>query len=202
MIALPENAIAPSAASRGSGQRHCALRDRHEVRNAMTIRHWSSPAWFQCGLEQAVDQMPGSGWPARCRRGTIPHPCSCLRQFQLDRLDALLRTAIVARDVAALEATVDDEAVVGLRLEHADQSIAQGRAATVAAGRAEIEIRKATLEQERARHFGSSGLPRARSDHARHGCARARRPAPGDRDASTARRAPRSRRPSVPRPSR
>src|SRR5207344_2131374 len=70
-----------------------------------------------------------------------------LGQFELNRIDAGARVSVAARDMSALEAAIDDERVVALRLEHGNEFALQFRRATRTICRAEVEIRQASLEQ-------------------------------------------------------
>src|SRR6185369_2653459 len=54
---------------------------------------------------------------------------------------------VVARDVPALEAAIDDVRVAGLLREHAGQALAQAGRAARAAGRAEVELGQRALEE-------------------------------------------------------
>ena len=73
-------------------------------------------------LQQRAKQRPG-------RRSECIAEFECrllhvveLRQFELDRVDAVRGGAIAARDVTALEATIDDERVLDLRREYRFES--------------------------------------------------------------------------------
>src|SRR3982751_1057403 len=72
-----------------------------------------------------------------------------LRELELHGFDVLAGLAVVPRDVAALEAAVDDVRVLACRREHAFEPRLQCRRAARAARRAEIEIGQLSFEQER-----------------------------------------------------
>src|SRR6185295_6813646 len=82
-----------------------------------------------------------------------------LRELELHRLDARLGSAVMTGYVPALEAAVHHERVALLRLEHAREPRLQRGAARRARRGAEVEVRQAALEQERARAPDRVALP-------------------------------------------
>ncbi len=72
-----------------------------------------------------------------------------LRQFQLDRIDAFARIAVLPRDIAALETAVDDKGILALCVQYANQPLLQLRRTACTAYGAQIEIRQTAVEQKR-----------------------------------------------------
>src|SRR5690606_37130344 len=94
------------------------------------------------GLQRRLQELPDDALHAR-GAGVVVHVADLvhvgpLAGLQLHRLDAIARVAVVAGDVAALEAAVDDETVVLLSGQHAFQPRLQGRRTARAGGGAEV----------------------------------------------------------------
>ena len=86
------------------------------------------------------------GWPVGVGdRGGLGH-IAALRELHLDRVDAVVGLAVVARRPAALEAAVDDMALTARRADIRDDGFEFGGAGRTAIG-PDVELRQLAIEQ-------------------------------------------------------
>ncbi|MCY1219687.1 hypothetical protein D9M72_316720 [compost metagenome] len=74
-------------------------------------------------------------------------------------MHAILRLAVLPRDIAALEAPVEHRGMAGHRARQLEQLVRQPRVAALAIGRAEVEIRQLAFEEARQHRADRMRIP-------------------------------------------
>src|ERR1700761_7443762 len=129
----PGTGIFPHA-SKISGPRVLTLQDPNKGRMYLRSTH--------AEREQARDGfLHLCGTRLGIREAVFIHVVD-LRQLQLHGLHAGFGLPVMTGDVAALEATVNHEAIARLAFEHVFELLLQCRRATRAFGRAQVEVRQ------------------------------------------------------------